>query len=120
MAYRDNWLRHLLAPFTGEGLSNFLARDFWSRQEDLWEPAAPVRWRWVKLVWVYAASVFAQFTFAIIIAGTVIEFFKDVPAYLWWIVVGGGTAAMLLFAILVATATYVDIRRKARRSAAES
>jgi hypothetical protein len=116
MAYSDNWLRHLMAPFTGEGLSNALARDFWRSDEDLWSIERPVDWRWLKLMWVYAASVVSQGTFVLLIAMAVISFFKEVPLMWWWISVGGMTVAMLLFAVLVATSTYIDIWRARRRS----
>jgi hypothetical protein len=116
MAYSDNWLRHLMAPFTGEGLSNTLARDFWRSDEDLWSVEQPVDLRWLKLVWVYTASVVSQGTFAMLIIGAIICLFKDVPLIWWLISVGGVTVAMLLFAVLVATSTYVDIWRARRRS----
>lgn len=115
MAYRDNWLRHLMAPFTGEGLSDALARDFWRSDEDLWSVEHAVRWRWFKLVWVYAASVVMQGTLALVIAGAIISLFKPVSLPTWLIVLGGTTAAMLLFAVLVATAAWIDIWRIRRR-----
>jgi hypothetical protein len=115
MAYSDNWLRHLMAPFTGEGLSNTLARDFWPTDEDLWSVEHDVRWRWFKLMWVYAASVIAQGTFALVIVGSIISLFKPVSLLTWWISVGGVTAAMLLFAVFVATASWIDIWRIRRR-----
>lgn len=112
MAYKDNWLRHLMAPFTGEGLNNTLARDFWRDDEDLWSLEQDVPWRWAKLLWVYVASVFAQVTTAgVMIAGISSLFIA--PSAKWWLIaIGGGTAAMLLFAVLVATATWGDIRRR--------
>ena len=116
MAYRKNWLRHLMAPFIGEGLSNVLARDFWRDDEDLWSVEQPVDWRWLKLLWVYAASVVSQVTVVLSIAAATIGFFKEIPLKWWWISVGGATAAMLLFAVLVATCTYIDIWRIRRRS----
>lgn len=116
MAYSDNWLRHLAAPFTGEGLSNALARDFWRSDEDLWSVEHPVNWRWLKLMWVYAASVVSQATFSLLVAAAIISLFKEVPLKWWWIAVGGVTVMMLLFAVLVATSTYIDIWRVSRHS----
>lgn len=116
MAYSDNWLRHLMAPFIGEGLSNALARDFWRSDEDLWSVERPVNLRWLKLMWVYAASVVSQSTFALMIAAAIISLFDDVPLKWWWISVGGVTVAMLLFAVFVATSTHIDISRARRRS----
>ena len=115
MAYRDNWLRHLMAPFTGEGLSNALARDFWRSDEDIWSVEHAVRWRWFKLVWVYAASVVCQLTAAGLVLVAIISLFKAVSLPTWWIAVGGVTAAMLLFAVLCATAAWIDIWRIRRR-----
>jgi hypothetical protein len=115
MAYRDNWLRHLLAPVCGEGLSNTLARDFWRDDEDLWNPQSDVQWRWLKLMWVYAASVATQGTFALVIAAMIVSVFKEVP-FVWWLIgVGGTTAVLLLFSTLVASLTWVDIWRARRR-----
>lgn len=114
MAYRDNWLRHLMAPFTGEGLSNALARDFWRADEDLWSVEHDVRWRWLKLIWVYSASVVSQGTFVLGIAFAVINLFKPVSLPTWWIGIGGVTAALLLFAVFVATASWLDIWRVRR------
>ena len=115
MAYRDNWLRHLMAPFTGEGGSNALARDFWRADEDLWTVEHDVRWRWLKLVWVYSASVVSQVTFVGVIAFAIIGLFKLVSLPTWWIGVGGVTAAGLLFAVVIATASWFDIWRFRRR-----
>lgn len=111
MAYRDNWLRHLMAPLTGEGLSNALARDFWRTDEDLWSVQQFVPWRWLKLLWVYAASAICQLTAALLLVFAGINLYDPVPLKWWWIGVGGATVAMLLFAAVIATATCIDIWR---------
>ena len=59
-AYRSNWLRHTLAPLTGEGLNQHLLRHFWRQSEDLWSATANVSNRWLKLLYVYFASVGSQ------------------------------------------------------------
>lgn len=105
-----------MAPFTGEGLSNALARDFWRADEDLWSIERSVEWRWAKLFWVYAASVVSQLTFGLLIVGMITSPFKEVPLAIWWIGVGGVSAALLLFALIVATAVYIDICRARRRA----
>ena len=115
MAYRDNWLRHLLAPMTGEGLSNTLARDFWSH-EDLWSAAHVVRYRWVKLVWVYGVSAVAQMTLPLLVAVAIINVFKSVPFEWWLICVGGGTAFAMALAVLFATTSWIDVGRQSKRS----
>jgi hypothetical protein len=112
MAYRDNWLRHLLAPLTGEGFSNALARDFASG--NLWDPAERISWRWLKLVWAYSVSVVAQFCFAVALAAIVVNMVKGVSWETFVLWCGGGTAAMLVFAVLVATATYIDVIRRGK------
>jgi hypothetical protein len=110
MAYKDNWLRHLFAFATGEGYSDKLARDFWD--EDLWGPNKPIRWRWLKLVWVYSVSVLAQVTLPLLVGYTVINLFKAIPFRWWMIGVGGVSAGGLVFAILFAATAYIDQRRK--------
>ncbi|MBY0439777.1 MAG: hypothetical protein K2W80_16455 [Burkholderiales bacterium] len=114
MAYRDNWLRHLMAPFCGEGLSEALARDFWRTDEDLWSPEHDVGWRWLKLVWAYAASAVCQVGFSLAIAGVTINVFKPVSATTWSIGLGAVTGAMLLFAGLIATSVWIDVSRRRR------
>ena len=105
-----------MAPLMGEGLSDALARDFWRVDEDLWSAERPVRFRWLKLVWVYMASVVAQCTFALLLIMFVISLFEKVPPVWWLISVGGVTCGMLLFSILVATSTWIDICRVGRGS----
>lgn len=112
MTYRRNWLRHFFASINGEGGSNTLARDFWN--EDLWEPNRRVNWRWLKLVWVYSMSVLTQLTLPGLVGFAIISLFKEVP-FRWWLIgVGGVSAAALIFAILIATASYIDQRRKSK------
>lgn len=106
MAYKNNWLRHLFAFATGEGYSDTLARDFW--HEDLWEPKMGIRWRWPKLVWAYSLSVLAQVTLPLLVGYAVISFFKEISLRWWLIGVGGVSTGGLIFAILFATAAYID------------
>lgn len=112
MAYCENWLNHLAAPLTGEGLSKRLASDFWP-SEDLWNSNMAITRRWLKLIWVYSASVVAQLTLSSLIAVALIDLlYRDVP-YIWWLItIGGGTTIMLLLAVIIATATYVSVVRK--------
>ncbi|SRR5581483_4272996 len=114
MAYKDNWLRHLFAFATGEGGSRALARDFWD--EDLWEPNKPIQRRWLKLWWVNSMSVLTQITLPGLVVATVISLFKPVPPRWWLIGVGGVSVVALGFAILLATAEYIDQRRKSSRT----
>lgn len=114
MAYRDNWLRHFFACLTGEGGSKVLARDFCS--EDLWEPNKLVRWRWLKLVWVYSLSVLTQITLLLLVLAAVISLFRPVPLRWWLIGVGGVSAVSWVFAVLFATAEWIDLRRKSTSS----
>jgi hypothetical protein len=113
MAYKDNWLRHLFAPLTGEGLSNALARDFWSH-EDLWTSEQAVRCRWIKLVWVYSASAVTQVMFPLMVAAAIVSLFKEVPLKWWAIGVGGGTGLAVLFGVLFATTSLIDVYRRVR------
>lgn len=117
MSYRDNWPRHLLAPLTGNGLSNSLARDFWTR-EDLWDPRAAVTKRWLKLLWVYLMSVITQVTIPCAFIAMIVSMFKEVPLRWWLIGIGGPSAFAIVLAVLVATATCIDINRRARSGGA--
>lgn len=110
MAYKNNWLRHLFAFATGEGYSDELARDFC--HEDLWEPSKPVRWRWLKLVWVYSVSVLAQVTLTGLVVGVLVSLFKPAPPHVWLFFIGGATMLGLIFAILFATTACIDQRRQ--------
>lgn len=118
MSYRDNWLKHLLAPLTGNGLSNNLARDFWSAHEDLWNPRAVVTKRWLKLLWVYLMSVITQVTIPCVLIAMIVSTFKEVPLRWWLIGIGGPSAFAIVLAALVATATCIDINRRARSDGA--
>ena len=116
MSYSHNWVRHLLAPLTGQGGSKELARDFWSR-EDLWSPTAPVKRRWLKLVFVYAVSVVTQVSvLGVIVIGLVDVFVKDVPLRWWVISIGVGSLIALAFAVLSATVEYTSVVKQARRN----
>ena len=109
MSYKQNWLRHFVAPFSGEGFSQLLARDFWPH-EDLWSATAAVNRRWLKLVFAYAASAVAQlFLPLFVIAGFIDLFIKDVPLQWWLIGVGGGTLVGLAFALVIASLAYASV-----------
>ena len=75
MAYKDNWMQHLMASFTGEGGSNKLAQDFWS--ESLFNPKILVKYHWLKLVWVYCISGITQVTMPTALAMIPITIYKD-------------------------------------------
>jgi hypothetical protein len=113
MAYKDSWLRHLFAPMTGEGLTNALARNFWSR-EDLWSSEKAARYRWVELVLDYAVSTVAQMMLLLLVAVAMINVFKSLPFERWLIYVGGGTAFAMTLAVLFATTSWIDLYRRSR------
>jgi hypothetical protein len=93
-----------------------LARDFWAR-EDLWSPTAPVKRRWLKLVFVYAVSVLAQVSLlGLIVIGSIDVFVKDVPLRWWIISIGVGSLIALAFAILSASVEYTSVVKQVRRS----
>ena len=113
MSFRQNWLRHFVAPVSGEGFSKLLARDFWPH-EDLWSSTTAVNRRWLKLVFVYATSVVSQLSIPLFaIAGCIDLFIREVPLRWWLIGVGGGTLVGFAFAIVIATLTYASVARKA-------
>jgi hypothetical protein len=113
MSYWKNWPRHLIAPLSGDGFSNTLARDFCRQRGDLWEPATQVSWRWLKLMWVYSASAITQLTFPMIIVCAVISIFDPMMSLRWWlIVVGGITLVGIAIASLITTWTYIWISQK--------
>lgn len=118
MSYRENWPKHLLAPLTGSGFSNALARDFWTVRENLWNPDQVVAKRWLKFLWVYAMSAIAQITIPGVIVAAIVNVFKEVPLRWWFICIGGGSAFGLVLAVLIASATYIDINRRARSGGA--
>ena len=93
LSYRQNWLRHFLAPLSGRGFSAFLARDFWP-SENLWSPTTAVNRRWLKLLFVYSASAVAQLFLPLLATAIFINLFiKDVP--LQWSLIGVGVAHSL-------------------------
>jgi len=50
----------------------------------------------------------------LLIVAVIDGFIKDVPLRWWWISVGGVTAVAFGFAVVIATATYMSIWRKAK------
>jgi hypothetical protein len=117
MSYSENWLRHLFAPLTGEGLSNHLARDFWI-EEDLWNPSQAIRRRFLKLWWVYSASTIAQIALPLTVTAFIINIFEDVSFKWWAIAVGGTTTLGLIFALTDAVLTDWRIRRAGKQQEA--
>lgn len=112
--YLNNCLRHFVAPLTGEGLSDRLARDFWP-SEDIWSSDRQIRLRWLKLSYVYSASVVAQLTIPLTVAFIVIHLFVRPLSFRWWLIgVGGITVLLLTFAVLVATLTYLRVNNNQR------
>ena len=112
MAYKDNWMNHLLAPFTGEGASNKLAQDFWA--ENLFNRQKLVKFHWLKLVWVYMVSVVAQVTLSGTLLMIPITLYKNGGADWTYalIAVTGATLILWVVAIIFASATWLDIRKK--------
>jgi hypothetical protein len=114
MAFKDTWAIHLTAGFSGNGLNNKLAQDFWS--EDLFNPKAMVPCHWLKLVWVYGVSGMAQVTLIAILIGLASTLYHNGGSDWTWtfIVIAGATAFAWALAIIVASATWLDLKRHAR------
>lgn len=111
MRFVENWPGHLAAPFTGNGWSIELARDFWP-SEDLWSAEQPVKRRWLKLCYVYLLSTLSQVTFALVVATALIDlFYRPVPLKWWLIGVGGPTLFGFFLSIVFATFNYASVTR---------
>jgi hypothetical protein len=66
------------------------------------------------MLWVYSASALAQLTLPLLIAAAGISIFKPIP-FRWWLIgVGGASLFGLIFALLVATATCINVTRKSK------
>jgi len=113
MAYRDNWLKHLLATVNGKGFDVSLARDFWTSSEDLWDHRTEVPYRWLKLVFVYTMSGLAQVSVPLLLFGPILLPFTKHGDWRWWLF---GVAMSAAFAIpaatLIATLRYVLVSMK--------
>lgn len=110
MSYWDRWGCHAIAPFTGEGFSDKLARDFWLAGENLWSPEDKISWRWLKLLWVYSASAVAQICVpgCLVLMGLEALSISKVSFGYGLI---GGAAIGFFFAVLIATVRWISIRR---------
>lgn len=108
MAYSENWFRHLTAGFTGEGLSQELARDFWP-EEDLWDISQPIRFLWLKLLWVYVMSIVTQVIVFAILLGAAMEPFRP-GAFVWATV--GGIAIGTPIGIFASIVNYISLMSK--------
>jgi hypothetical protein len=118
MAYRQNWVRHLLAPLAGECWNKELARDFCWIDEDLWEATKSIKWRLLKLTWVYSVCVVTQITMpAILFIAVANLFFKKIPLQGWVAGVAVGSAIAFVYAVLHSIVTYLWLLKKSRSSA---
>jgi hypothetical protein len=117
MAFKDTWTAHLTAGFSGDGLSNKLAQDFWS--EDLFNPKAMVSYHWLKLVWVYCVSGFMQVTVIAILIGIASTLYHNGGSdWTWaWIIIAGATVFAWALGIVVASAAWLDLKRHAHQRA---
>ena len=112
MAYRNNWHRHFFAIFTGDGLSEKLAKDFWTSREDLWDSGSQVNYRWLKLVIVYVSSFVTQ----VLVPGSVLLggllAVQDKLLKHFFVSVGIVVVIGLPSTIVVATITYFKVRHE--------
>jgi hypothetical protein len=112
MAYRANWLAHLLAPITGRGFDDRLARDFWSHSEDLWDGKKEVSLRWLKLFLAYFASGIAQLVAPVALVGLVIVPIRH-GVWLWyWLAIGAAVLIGLIGALISATGAHISALRE--------
>ncbi len=113
MAYRDNWLTHMLATVNGKGFDDYLARDFWTPSEDLWNHRIDVRRRWLKLWFVYVMSGLAQVSLPLFILGAVLLPFTKHGDWRWWLIgVATSTPFIAAGAILSTTRVYLKLLRE--------
>lgn len=108
MSYRKNWLNHFFAVLYGKGLSKELAQDFWS-SENLWCAKELVRWRWVKLLWVYWLSSLAQLVLPLVVIGLAYKVFSSAALILG---IGFGLVASVFCAFFAATIDFFVLSRK--------
>lgn len=112
--FQDRWHTHVFALLSGEAGSNHLAQDYWPI-EDLWSLQEPVRFRWLKLFWVYSASVFVQMVLPALLSVAIVLLFKTDVHHAWWIVVLGiGLVAALAYGAIFSTTTCFDLWRHNR------
>jgi hypothetical protein len=116
MAFRDNWLRHLSAPFTGEFFSDALAKDFWFQSEDLWRAVPNVEWRWAKLFLVYLLSGLTQIVAPLLAVATVYVFVFDRSFQSALIGLAIGVSASLLGGVIGATWSCLSVSRNQIKS----
>lgn len=116
MAYKDNWLRHFFVMLTGGGRE--LSRDFWNR-ENIWDPTVPIRYRWLKLVWVQFASVLTQITLPLLALLALSSVIKGPPSVEFILLfVGGITTFGTLGLLVIEVASYICAVRRTVRSKA--
>lgn len=115
MAFKDNWPLHLIALLRGDGGDIELAQDFWS--EELFNYKSMVRYHLLKLVWVNLVSSFFQITLPLLIIAIPMTLYDNGGSDWAWalIYVGGLTVLSWLFLIIVAIATWVELKHKARK-----
>lgn len=98
-AYRERWLRHTLAPVTGEGLNQHLLRDFYPT-EDLWDPQQDVVNRWRKLFAAYLLGAAAHLLFPSALAGFAMLVIGKISLKWVGIVLLGAAAVGVVFALI--------------------
>jgi len=76
----------MLATVNGKGFDDYLARDFWTPSEDLWNHRIDVRRRWLKLWFVYVMSGLAQVSLPLFILGAVLLPFTKHGDWRWWLI----------------------------------
>ena len=115
MAFKNNWPLHITASLNGEMFSDELAQDFWA--EDLFNPNSMVRWHWLKLVWVYCVSALFQLTLFLLIFVMPIALYRSGGSD--WagrlILIGAGTVFFWLLSLINATATWIGLKRRAKK-----
>lgn len=114
MAFKDNWPLHLTIALTGDWLDDKLAQDFWPAE--LFNYKSMVRYHLLKLVWVYSVSVLVQITLPVSVVMMLAERYHD-DSFDWgWVLMALGivTALAWPFAVIIAIATWVDLKRKAK------
>lgn len=115
MAFKDNWPLHLTAALTGDGASDQLAQDFWS--EELFNYKSMVRFHLLKLVWVYFLCTLAQIALPVLIFSIPVTLYQNGGSDWTWALIGVGFGPVVCwpFLVIVAIATWVDLKRKARK-----
>ncbi|WZB75871.1 hypothetical protein WJ972_07295 [Achromobacter insuavis] len=115
MAFKDNRPLHLTALLRGDGGDIELAQDFWS--EELFSYKSLVRYHLLKLVWVNFVGSFFQITLPLLIIAIPMTLYDNGGSDWAWalVYVGGFSVLSWLFLVIVAIATWVELKRKAKK-----